>query len=93
MKVGVSGSELLGYCESVEENSKKVKSLRDQISAINADTTELTKITSTEFEVKPKDLKKVYKQYVDMKSEGQEDYFTLVALLEEELEKMSESEN
>ena len=89
MKIGITGNEILGYCLSMEENNKKITSLKEQIKVINADSSELTKITSRDFEVKPKDLKKAYKQYLDMKKEGQEDYFSLVALLEEELEKSS----
>jgi len=88
MKPGVTGEEILGYCESVDENTVKVDALKSQIKAITQDTDELTRMTAKEFEVKPKDLKKAYKQYRDMKKDGAEDsdFWTLVALLEEALD-------
>jgi len=88
MKPGITGEEILGFCEAVDENVEKMDVLKAQIKAITQDTDELTRTTAKDFEVKPKDLKKAYKQYRDMKSDGAEDsdFWTLVALLEEALD-------
>jgi hypothetical protein len=87
MRIGVTPSEVLGFMESVDENQAKVENLKSQIKAINDDTGELTKITSADFEVKPKDLKKAYKQYQDLKkSDTESDFWELAALLEEALD-------
>lgn len=88
MKVGVSKEEVLGYCESRWENDDKANALKEQIKAINADSTEMTKVTSKEFETKAKDLNKVYAHYKEMKKSGEEetDFYELMALLETAME-------
>jgi hypothetical protein len=88
MKADLTGAEVLGYVESREENDQKVDVLKQQIKAINADSTELTKISAKDFEVKSKDLNSVYKRYKEIKAEGNEDssYYELLSLLEEELD-------
>ena len=94
MRVGLEGNEILGYCESRYENDEKAKALKDQISAINADSTELTKITSKDFEVKPKDLNKVYAHFKEMKKSGEEEtsFYELMALLEQAMDENGPAE-
>jgi hypothetical protein len=90
MRPGVSGQEVLGYCEAVDENKIKIDELKEQIKAITEDTGEITKATAADFEVKPKDLKKAYRQYQDMKNSDEEtDFWELCALLEQALENES----
>ena len=87
MRIGISGEELIGYCETLDENKTKVDNLKEQIKAISEDSNEITKATASDFEVKPKDLKKVYKQYQDMKNSDEEtDFWELCAILEQALE-------
>jgi predicted transcriptional regulator len=87
MRVGITEAEVLGYCESISENQEKVDGLKEQIKAIVADSGEITKATASDFEVKAKDLKKVYRQYVDMKNFDEEtDFWELCAILEQAIE-------
>jgi Cdc6-like AAA superfamily ATPase len=88
MEVGVTGEQVLGYCESRDENTAKIEQLKEQIKAINEDSAGLTKITAGEFKVHTKDLNDVYKRYCDMKEQPDQetDFYELLALLEDAMD-------
>jgi uncharacterized protein YoxC len=88
LKSGLTGTEVLGAMENMDENKKKEEALKQQIKAINEDTNEMVKAYAQDWETKPKDIKKVYKQYQDMKKSDNDDsdFWSLTALLEEALE-------
>lgn len=74
--------------ENIEENADKIDALKQQIKAINNDTNEMVREYAKDWESKPKDIKKTYKQYLDMKKSDDDgsDFWSLVALLEEALD-------
>jgi hypothetical protein len=95
MREGVSTDEMLGYFESIYENDLKIADLNSQVKALKADSSELTKITSKDFEVKAKKLKQAYQHWKDAKggeAEEDDDLYTLFALVDEIIEKENNQE-
>jgi uncharacterized protein (UPF0335 family) len=87
MKPGLSPAEVVGAMENMDENAEKIDQLNQQIKAIKDDTNEMVKEYAKDWETKPKDIKKAYRQYLDMKKSDEEsDFWELAALIEEGLD-------
>ena len=88
---------ILGLFENIFENDEKSSDLKSQIKAINADSSDQFKEFAKEVETKPKILKSAYKYWRDKKKDGSdetdEDYFTILSLIDTHFENENENEN
>lgn len=85
--IDFSSDEIIGLCESLEENDERISGLREQIKVINADTKARIEEFAKSNELNPSDVKEGYKHYkkIHIEGDGVDDLYSVMAKIDEGL--------
>lgn len=85
--IDFSSDEIIGLCETLEENDERISGLREQIKVINADTKARIEEFAKANELNPSDVREGYKHYkkIHIEGDGVDDLYTVMAKIDEGL--------
>jgi accessory colonization factor AcfC len=95
MKDGLSYEAIEGLFENIKENEDKIADFKSQIKTFTSDSSDQFKEFSKDNEIEVKSLKAAYKYWKerqDGNSETDEDYFSLLTMIDSYFENDAENE-